>query len=112
MKPFISLALCAAIPLCAQVSIQPGVPQVGAPGAPAATVAPPPANKVLGTMDGDKLTAGDLRAMRERDARERSPRISLAGWRVYDSYLKANRVDAGNASYGEVVQLVLGTGMR
>lgn len=55
---------------------------------------------------------GDLRAMRERDARERSPRISLAGWRVYDSYLKANRVDAGNASYGEVVQLVLGTGMR
>lgn len=54
----------------------------------------------------------DLRAMQERDARERSARVSLAGWRVYDSYLKMNRVDAGTASYGEVVQLVLGTGMR
>ncbi|MCC6585408.1 MAG: peptidylprolyl isomerase [Bryobacterales bacterium] len=63
MKSFISLALCAAIPLCAQLSIQPGVPQVGAPGAPAAAAAPPPADKVLGTMDGDRLTAGDLRAM-------------------------------------------------
>jgi hypothetical protein len=37
-----------------------------------------------------------------------SPRISAAGWRVYDSYLKANRVEAGAASYAEVVRLVLG----
>lgn len=55
---------------------------------------------------------GDIRAMRERDTRERSPRVSLAGWRMYDSYLKVNRIDAGNASYGEVVQLVLGTNLR
>jgi hypothetical protein len=31
---------------------------------------------------------------------------------VYDRYLKANRVGAGTASYAEVVQLVLGTGLR
>ena len=38
-----------------------------------------------------------------------SPGVSRAGWRVYDSYLKANRVEAGTASYDEVVRLVLGT---
>ena len=39
--------------------------------------------------------------------RRRSCR-AWAGWRVYDSYLKANRVEAGAASYAEVVRLVLG----
>jgi len=59
----------------------------------------------------DALAAGpraDLRAMRDRSAREVSPRVSAVGWRVYDSYLKANRVEAGTASYAEVVRLVLG----
>jgi hypothetical protein len=50
----------------------------------------------------------DLRAVRDRLARHVSPEISAAGWRVYDSYLKANRVDAGAASYAEVVHLALG----
>jgi Protein of unknown function (DUF3810) len=50
----------------------------------------------------------DLRASRERYLRNVSPRVSAAGWRVYDSYLKANRVEAGAASYAEVVRLVLG----
>lgn len=54
----------------------------------------------------------DLREARERAAREVSPRLSSAGWQVYDRYLKANRVDAGTASYAEVVQLVLGTELR
>jgi hypothetical protein len=57
------------------------------------------------------LTAGpvaDLQAIRERNARDINRRVSDAGWRVYDSYLKANRVDAGTASYDEVVRLVLG----
>jgi len=57
------------------------------------------------------LAAGpraDLRAIRERIARQVSPRVSAAGWRVYDSYLKANRVDAGTASYRDVVRLALG----
>jgi len=50
----------------------------------------------------------DLRAIRDRFARDVSPRVSTAGWRIYDSYLKANRVEAGAASYAEVVRLVLG----
>lgn len=57
------------------------------------------------------LAAGpleDLRAIRDRVARHVSPRLSAAGWSVYDSYLKANRVEAGAASYGEVVRLALG----
>lgn len=54
----------------------------------------------------------DLQAIRQRYAREVSPRLSSAGWHVYDRYLKVNRVDAGMASYAEVVQLVLGTNLR
>ena len=64
------------------------------------------------TLVSGALAAGprdDLRAIRERYEREVSPGVSSAGWRVYDSYLKANRVEAGTASYDEVVRLVLGT---
>jgi hypothetical protein len=50
----------------------------------------------------------DLRAIRERIAQHVEPRVSAAGWRVYDSYLKANRVEAGAASYEQVVRLALG----
>jgi hypothetical protein len=38
-----------------------------------------------------------------------NPQVSAAGWRVYDQYLKANKVEAGAASYAEVVRLILGT---
>jgi Protein of unknown function (DUF3810) len=57
------------------------------------------------------LAAGpraDLQAIRDRYTREVNPRVATMGWRVYDSYLKANRVKAGVASYDEVVRLVLG----
>jgi hypothetical protein len=50
----------------------------------------------------------DLLAVRQRLEREVNPRVSAAGWRVYDGYLKANHVEQGAGSYGEVVQLVLG----
>lgn len=50
----------------------------------------------------------DLRAVAERVRLHVSPVLSDAGWRVYDRYLKANRVDAGTASYAGVVRLVLG----
>jgi hypothetical protein len=50
----------------------------------------------------------DLEAIRDRLARNVNPRLSAVGWRVYDSYLKANRVEAGAASYAEVVRLVVG----
>ncbi len=59
-----------------------------------------------------RLDAGpreDLQAIAERVQRQTKPLVSMAGWRVYDQYLKANRVTAGTASYGQVVDLVLGT---
>jgi hypothetical protein len=52
---------------------------------------------------------GDLRAIAARLMRDVRPRVSAAGWRVYDRYLRANRIDAGAASYAQVVRLVLGT---
>jgi hypothetical protein len=59
-----------------------------------------------------RLDAGpraDLRAMADRLARNVSPAVSSAGWRVYDRYLKANRVEDGTASYTRVIRLALGT---
>jgi hypothetical protein len=58
-----------------------------------------------------QLAAGprrDLAAIADRVRLHVNPVVSEAGWRVYDTYLKANRVEAGTASYNEVVQLVLG----
>ena len=51
----------------------------------------------------------DLGAIVDRWRQQVSPTVSAAGWRVYDRYLKANRVEAGAGSYAEVVRLVLGT---
>lgn len=51
----------------------------------------------------------DLRQVAARLERDVSPKLSAAGWRVYDRYLKANRVEAGVQSYARVVTLVLGT---
>jgi hypothetical protein len=59
-----------------------------------------------------QLDAGpreDLRAIRDRLIHNVNPRVSAAGWRVYDQYLKANNVEAGAASYADVVRLILGT---
>jgi hypothetical protein len=54
------------------------------------------------------LVKADLRAIAARAARRRVPWISRISTRTYDRYLKANRVEAGVASYGLVVRLVLG----
>lgn len=51
----------------------------------------------------------DLRAIRERYLHNVNPHVSAAGWRVYDQYLKANRIEEGAASYADVVRLILGT---
>jgi len=51
----------------------------------------------------------DRRAIADRFRRNVNPRLSTAGWIVYDRYLKANRIEAGAASYAEVVRLVMGT---
>jgi hypothetical protein len=69
---------------------------------------PPPARTSIAATLGPGPRA-DLRAINERVRRNLDPRLSAVGWSVYDSYLKANRVEAGAASYGEVVRLVLGS---
>lgn len=51
----------------------------------------------------------DLRAIAEREARRRNATISRVQWKVYDQFLKASGVEAGIASYGMLVRLVLGT---
>jgi hypothetical protein len=51
----------------------------------------------------------DLDAMARRTERDQVRWVSVAAWRTYDSYLRANRVDGGVRNYNEVVRLVLGT---
>jgi uncharacterized protein DUF3810 len=58
-----------------------------------------------------RLAAGpraDLRAISDRYLQHVNPQVAAAGWRAYDTYLKANRVEAGMRSYSQVVRLVLG----
>lgn len=49
----------------------------------------------------------DIDALVERLRRGQWPWLQRAGWRVYDQYLKANRVEAGIRSYGAVLTLIL-----
>ena len=54
----------------------------------------------------------DIEAIVARLRRGQLPALRSASWLVYDQYLKANRVEAGTASYAQVVQLVLATELR
>ena len=49
----------------------------------------------------------DINAVIARLRRGEIPALQRASWQVYDTYLKANRVEAGLRSYGEVVTLLL-----
>ena len=49
----------------------------------------------------------DVNAIVERLQRGQRPWLRMAGWRMYDQYLKANRVEEGVRSYGGVVTLIL-----
>jgi hypothetical protein len=62
---------------------------------------------LLARLDDGPRT--DLRAISERIRRYTVPAASRAGYALYDRFLKANRVDAGVRSYGEVLLLLLGT---
>jgi hypothetical protein len=56
------------------------------------------------------LAAGprrDINAIVDRMVKGQLPLLRNASWRVYDQYLKANRVEEGVASYGAVVTLIL-----
>ena len=48
----------------------------------------------------------DLAEIAERLKKE-DPRVQRAAFRVYDEYLKANRVEDGKASYGRALRLIL-----
>ena len=74
---------------------------------------------VVGTLpkpDREEITRAlgegpraDLRAISDRIRRYTVPAASRAGYALYDRFLKANRVEAGVRSYGEVLRLMLGT---
>jgi hypothetical protein len=49
----------------------------------------------------------DVQAIVERLRRGQLPLLRNASWRVYDSYLRANRVEEGVRSYGKVITLLL-----
>jgi len=49
----------------------------------------------------------DIAAIVERLRRGQFPLLRNASWVVYDKYLRANRVEEGIRSYGEVVTLIL-----
>lgn len=49
----------------------------------------------------------DIEAIVARIRRSEWPWLRDAGWRAYDRYLKANRVEEGIRSYGAVVTLIL-----
>jgi hypothetical protein len=50
----------------------------------------------------------DIQALQLRFERSH-PLVRAVSWQVYEQYLRANRVEAGLASYDEVVRLVLGS---
>jgi hypothetical protein len=60
----------------------------------------------------DRLDAGpraDIQAIVDRMLRGQLPLLRTASWTMYDHYLRANRVDEGVRSYGEVISLILRT---
>jgi hypothetical protein len=54
--------------------------------------------------DGPKR---DIQAISDRLRRGQLPFLRNASWRVYDGYLRANRVQEGIRSYGQVITLIL-----
>jgi hypothetical protein len=73
-------------------------------------------NGDLGRSDRESLARAlgeaprrDVAAIVERLRRGQLPLLRSASWAVYDQYLRANRVEEGIRSYGEVVTLILRT---
>lgn len=48
----------------------------------------------------------DVQAINDRLQRGQLPFLQKASWRVYDRYLRANRVEEGIRSYGKVITLI------
>ena len=67
----------------------------------------PAAERQLVSRDLREGPRADLAAIVARLQRSDLPVLRRATWMVYDSYLKANRVEEGVRSYGAVVTLIL-----
>ncbi|MEO8071008.1 MAG: DUF3810 family protein [Acidobacteriota bacterium] len=62
-----------------------------------------------------QLDAGvraDLSEISRRATRQEKPKVQAAASRVYDNYLRANRVEDGNASYSRALTLILAPTLR
>jgi hypothetical protein len=51
----------------------------------------------------------DIEASRARFLRYYQPRLFAFSWHLYDTYLRANRVAGGVASYSRFVRIMVGT---
>ncbi len=69
----------------------------------------PRPNSVESWPELSAQVVSDINAIRERARQRLSPVVASAQRRVYDSFLKANRVPAGIGSYGLVTRLMAGT---
>jgi len=68
----------------------------------------PPGEREAVSRRLDPRVRADLRAIAHRLSAT-SPRVRETAWRVYDRYLKANRVEQGVRSSGEALDRFLGT---
>jgi len=71
----------------------------------------PPARWQQSLQKLDPGVRSDLDAIAQRALR-RNPRVQKTAFRVYDTYLKANRVDDGVASYDRALTLILSPKFR
>jgi hypothetical protein len=66
-----------------------------------------PADREMLTRMLDVGPRRDVAAIVDRLRRSQFPWLRKMSWAVYDQYLRANRVDEGIRSYGEVITLIL-----
>ena len=60
----------------------------------------------------DDGVRADLVAIGERIRAQQNPQVQRAAFRVYNEYLRANRVEDGTASYGRALSLILSPSIR
>ena len=62
--------------------------------------------------DLDEGVRADLALIAARIRAQQDPQVQRAASRVYDEYLRANRVEDGTASYGRALSLILSPSLR
>jgi hypothetical protein len=72
----------------------------------------PPAAQRAALAGLEEGVKEDLTQIANRALRQQKPGVQRAANRVYDEYLRANKVDDGAASYGRAVRLILSPMLR